>query len=50
VELDRASEDEPPVEENPVEPVTAAPVEPESHSNRGRLLRSAKQNDFHYPN
>jgi len=50
VEHDRPSEDQAPGEENPVEPVTATPAEPVGRSNRGRLLRSTKQNDFHYPN
>ena len=33
-----------------VEPGTAAPAEPERRSNRGRLLRSTKRNDFHFLN
>ena len=50
VEHERPSEDEASGEENPVEPATAAPAEPERRSNRGRLLRSTKQKDFHYSN
>ena len=48
VERDRPSEDEAPVKKTRLS--WPLQLEPEGRSNRGRLLRSTKQNDFHCPN